>query len=213
MTQRSILSALALALAALTGAPACALTSKADALPIRYFTPDSGSAAPATARAPAEAGLELRLGRVTSGASLRERIAHRDAAHEVGFYDERRWTARPEGFARRRLERALFEERGLTHVVSGDAPILDVDVVSFEELRLPDRHGVRVELHVTLSDGRRVLYEGTEAVERPLAQGADIGAIVTELSRALEVASIDVARRVSAALRDRAPTTATATTR
>ncbi len=117
----------------------CALTTKADVVPIRYFSPEhvkprlnSGDAVPA---APANASVEVRLGRVTSGPNLRERIAYRDAAYELGYYDDARWSERPETFVRRELGRTLFEEHGFRRVFGGVSPTLDVEVISFDDMR------------------------------------------------------------------------------
>src|SRR5262245_40298154 len=110
---------------------ACALTSKGDALRIRYFTPESthvrvtsaspgcpiptgaGSACPVPANAWDHHTRAVELGRVWSGLHLREKIAYRDGAFEVGYYDDLRWTERPEVFVRRTLGRTLYEDHGM----------------------------------------------------------------------------------------------------
>jgi cholesterol transport system auxiliary component len=191
----------ALVIAAVLAASGCALTSKSDALDIRYFTPD----APALAAAPPNraAGAELRLGRVTSGAGLHEKIAFSDGGHEVGYYDERRWTERPELYVRRALTRALYERRGLKHVVGGEAPTLDVDVVGFEEIKNASKHLVRVELRIQLSDDHAAILDATRTVERPVRADKKFDAVVEAMGEALDAASDQVAASVAAALEQR----------
>jgi hypothetical protein len=122
------------------GTGGCALTSKANVVDIRYFSPEqvkprltSADDPPALALAAPNASLDLRLGRVSSGPNLRERIAFRNAAYELGYYESWRWTERPEAFVRRELGRKLFEEHGLHRVFAGTAPTLDVEVIAFDE--------------------------------------------------------------------------------
>src|SRR4029078_3767284 len=100
------------------------------------FTPESTAPTVHAPRATAS-NLRLRLGRVVAGSSCPEQIPYRDSDHELGFYEERRWTERPEVYLRRALARALFEERGATRVVSGFAPTLDVELTAREEIRAP----------------------------------------------------------------------------
>src|SRR5687768_6369916 len=114
------------ALCALLGG--CALTSKSEPWTSRYFTPEAagGSESPAD---PADAGgARLRLGRVSAGKHLRERIAFRRSEHELGYYDDRRWTEQPDVYLRRALSAALFEERGIHRVVSSGSPTLEVEL-------------------------------------------------------------------------------------
>jgi len=144
----------------------CALTSKADAISPRYFSPQPQSALHSTKAVNA---FELRLGAVTSAAHLDDRMAYRIGRSEMGFYDDQRWTENPEAYLRRALERDLFEERGLSRIVSGTAPILDVELTAFEELRgKPAR--VRVTLGFVLRDDRRSFAERTLDLERPVVQ-------------------------------------------
>src|SRR5689334_19308246 len=80
----------------------CALTQKATPINARYFSPEpaASSRSPAAERA-AGSGLELRLGRVMAGAHIRERIVYRDSEYELGFYDDRLWSERPDAYLRR----------------------------------------------------------------------------------------------------------------
>ena len=78
---------------------ACALTSKSEPLLTRYFSPDYIGAPPrqVVPASTASAGRgQLRLGDVRGGSHLRERILYRDSDEALGYYEQRRWTERPE---------------------------------------------------------------------------------------------------------------------
>ena len=69
----------------------CALTSKSEVVEVRSFTPERTMTASTPTLTSANAGMEaapapidLRLAKVTSGPHLRERIAYREANHEIG---------------------------------------------------------------------------------------------------------------------------------
>jgi cholesterol transport system auxiliary component len=192
---------------------ACALFSKAAPLAPRYFTPEDGSAAAAqrgVGQAPASETRQLRLGGVRGGSQLRERIMFRDSAHELGYYEDRRWTERPEAYLRRALARALFEERGLVRVVSGSAPTLDAELIAFEEIRAPE-HKARVQVIITLDDDRIGSLQETITVEKPVrrdAPGDDADAAVEALAAALHQCVTQIADRVTAKLVS-APATST----
>lgn len=146
----------------------CALTSKAEVVTPRYFSPEREH--PARSE-PASQPYELKLGQVSSASHLDERMAYRVGGSEMGFYDERRWTEIPEAYLRRALTRDLFEQRALSRIVSGDAPTLDVELTAFEELRGRPTQA-RVTLHFSLRDERRSLLERTLELEQPVAEGA-----------------------------------------
>ena len=76
---------------------ACALTSKAEVVTPRYFSPEpmAGGHSP---KVPEK--LELRLGEVSSASHLDERIAYRVGGAEMGFYEDQRWTENPEAYRR-----------------------------------------------------------------------------------------------------------------
>jgi cholesterol transport system auxiliary component len=187
----------AIALLALAG---CALTSKGDALAVRWFDPETAKprltsaeqGAPVTMGAPA-----IELGRVSSGINLREKIAYRDSPYEVGYYDDKRWTERPELYVRRGLARTLFEERGMRRALAGQAPIVDVEVLAFEELRR-ERPAARIQLRVVVHDDRDSLLEKTITVERPAPRTTDgFGGFVQAMAEALDAATEEVANDVS----------------
>lgn len=170
----------------------CALLTKQDPLEPRYFSPtlsdgalERSGEAREGARAPQ--GLALRLGRVSSAASLKERIMHRDSLHEVGFYEERRWTERPEVFLRRALSRSLFEEHGLSRIVSGAGQTLEVELSELEEVR-GSSPVARLRITYALHDEHLVRRARTLVIERPLAPSADGEAIAAALGEALREA-------------------------
>lgn len=173
----------------------CALTSKADALFPRYFSPEQ-----ATRQGPPAAvgNLGLRLGQVSSATYIDERISYRLSGSEVGFYDDRRWTEVPENYLRRALEHELFEQRGLQRIVTGAGPSLDVELTAFEELRgKPTR--ARVTLTFSLRDERRSLLEKSLRLEREVTAqaGADPEqSLAATLSIALADAVSSVATQV-----------------
>jgi cholesterol transport system auxiliary component len=174
----------------------CALTSKADATLPRYFSPELPR------KPPLEGNLrfsfELRLGRVTAGSHIREKIVYRQSKYEVGFYDDRLWTERPDAYLRRALGRVLFEEKGLRSAVSGPAPVLDIELVNFEEIRTP-AHIALVRLTFSLRDDRAIRFQHTLAVERPIAQVAKTSApdaLAEALGEALARAVLEAAEYV-----------------
>jgi cholesterol transport system auxiliary component len=207
MSSRARTRIAAAAAASLLGA--CALTSKSEPLVPRYFSPDylagesAARAVPASTGAPAP---QLRLGDVSGGTHLRERILYRDRDNALGYYEERRWTERPEDYLRRALARALFEERGMQRVVSGGAPTLEVELIGFEEIRAPQRR-VRVQAVVVLHDERIVWMEETVTVERPVRSAApgDVGPVVRALSEALRESVTYIADRVASSVAAKSP--------
>lgn len=193
-----------LAAALISLAPACALTSKADSNVFRYFTPEGLDAqqppAQTVASSQSPAGIQLRLGRVTSAAYLRESIAYRDSSFEVGYFDDARWTERPDIYVRRALSRVLFEQRGMQEIVSGPGPTVDVELEAFEELRAP-RHAARVKMTWTLRDDQFVRVQETFTVERDLPAGASTPSDVARaIGSALDEAVTRIAGRTSKVL-------------
>lgn len=182
----------------------CALTSNAPPVDVRYFSPEAlhgaYGAAPVRLTAADVEAPKLRLGRVRSASYLRSRIVYRTSGVELGTYDDRRWTEDPDVYVRRSLDRALFHERPLAEVLSGDAPVLDVDVVAFEEDRRGAARSGRVELEYVLHDDRNVLASGRIAVERP-ARSSAMRDIVAAIAAALDEAAAKTADVVAARIR------------
>ncbi len=182
----------------------CALTSKSDSVILRYFALDGSRAQPH----PAPAGqtktsdLQLRLGRVNAASYLKERIAYRDANVEVGYYDDLRWTEKPESYLRRALARAFFEDHGLKQIVSGFGPTVEVELSAFDELRGP-KPGVRVEMTWLLRDEQVVSVQQSFVIERPLATTKGEAApadVATALSAALDEGVQRIVAQVTTAL-------------
>lgn len=195
---RRIVVALAFALA--TGG--CGgIFASSDVKDPRYFAPSTperekeASARPEAAAAP----LKLRIGRVSSGEHLRQRIVFRSSPVEVGEYEEFRWTEKPEEFVRRALLRSLFEDRGLTQAVGGVTPTVDVEVLAFEEVRHGDKRAARVAVSYAVRDDRVVIAAHTVTIERDATDG-DMERVVEAMSSALDEASTTIADEVLKAL-------------
>lgn len=194
--------ALLMALAATLPSLGCAAFSKSTPLEIRYFTPEVEAPGAHLSEPPAGAPtLSLRLGRVVGGPELGQEMAWRDSPLEVGFYDNSRWTERPEAFVARALNRALFGSGRLRHVLAGPAPVLDVRVLAFEEIR-PQNGGprmARVALAVLLHDDRTALLERRFAQE-VVVQGGQVEQFVQGLSLAMQQVVEQVTEQVVATL-------------
>lgn len=184
----------------ISGVSGCALTSKSEALDVRYFTPERVKTQLTSSR-PSDAtnntSLGLELGRISSASHIREKMAFRDASWEIGYYEDRRWTERPEAFVRRELGRTLFEERGFRRSVgSANAPTLEVELIAFEEIRAKPIHVARVQVRIILHDGRDVLHEETVTVDKPLPNNeSSTEALVAATADALDAAADLVADR------------------
>jgi cholesterol transport system auxiliary component len=178
----------------------CALLGKSDPLTPRYFTltGDPREGAPSSTNTATTGGPRLALGRVSASAALRERIVYRSAEHEVGYYEDRRWTERPDVYLRRALVTALFERRGLTRAVSGAAPILQAELVTFEEIR-GKRPRVRMQVAFTLDDNRSLQVTETITIERDVAQASgdkQANAVVVAFGEALRAGVDQIADHV-----------------
>jgi ABC-type uncharacterized transport system auxiliary subunit len=196
-----------LALLACASSAGCALTSRSEPMPMRYFSAEA--AAPASTRAQRSAlapgsDLPLRLDRVRSSSHLADAIAYRSAEHEVGYYEGEHWTERPSDFLERALERALYQDQGLKRVISGASETLVVELTSFEEIRGP-RPVARFEATITLHDEATSQLVQTVRVERPIApsqaaQGDSDDApprVVAALAAALEAGVDQIAQVVA----------------
>jgi cholesterol transport system auxiliary component len=180
------------------GISGCALTSRSEPIRIRYYTLEDSAA---QSSAPAQRDvLELRIGRIDAGQHLDEEIAFRNGPHELEYYDDRRWTEKPQEYLRRALNRALFQDRGVTRMFGGQAPALDVELVQFEQVLGP-KPMVHVQANVMLRDDRRSTFSQTFDVERPYAAEDTSGdAAATAFSSALRDAVGNIADRVVAEL-------------
>ena len=176
--------------------PGCALLSKSAPLEARYFSPDVETPPPGPENQ-APGALRLRLGQVQSGGHLRERMVYRSSGEEVGYYNDRRWTERPEAYLRRALSRSLFEVHGVTRVVSGAAPTLDAELVAFEEIK-GEKHKVRVQIVMRLDDVTMGSTQRTITVEQEVVgtNEEDPQPVVQALSRALADAVAQISDEV-----------------
>jgi cholesterol transport system auxiliary component len=200
VTQRSAVKAtvvLSLALGIATLSAGCALMSKAEQMSPRYFSPAADRNRGGAQGSLDLSRLKLRIGQIDSAAHLEERIAYRLSDTELVYYQDRRWTEPPEEYLRRALSHELFERRGVGRVVGGAAPTLDVELVSFEQVR----HGkprARLALSFSLRDERRSLLERTIVVEEPLGPAAakdEAEQLALALSNALTKAVAELADR------------------
>lgn len=186
----------------------CALLSKGEVSMRRYFSPDLSVDAPV--RSVRASSLELRLGRVTASDSLDERMMLRTSAQEISFYDDRLWTEKPETYLRRGLSRILFEERGLRSILRGAGPTLDVELISFEEVK-SQAHVGRVKVAFTLSDERVVSLQETVCVDRPVVVASsetEASAVARAMGEALRDVVAEIAQRVMVELERAAPVVA-----
>ncbi len=174
----------------------CALTSKSAPAPLRWYTPEALDTPRITSvdveTSKTAASPRLRLGRVTSSAHLRNRIVYRHAPHELGTYEDDRWTETPESYLRRALERQLFEEGPFVRGYSPALPTLDVELVAFEEVRRGDVYSGRVQVTWALRDEATLLASGEAVVERPAA-GPSMADVVAAIGAALGAATSEVA--------------------
>jgi ABC-type uncharacterized transport system auxiliary subunit len=168
----------------------CALFSRGASVETAWYTPELRGAGQGSAEHQPLG--ELRLGRVTSGADLGLRIAYGDGLYQIGYYENSRWTERPQHYVRRAVARALFEEGPFRRTLTGEAPTLDVEVIDFEEVKGPTTHAARISLHVVLS-ADRVLLERTVSVSKAVAGNAFDG-FVAAMSQALEASAREVER-------------------
>ncbi len=215
MTRFALLLGFALSVAPSVG---CALFSRGATVDERWYTPelfaidrhdDAASRGPSGVAEPQRSGCALRIGRVSAAGGLGLRIAYGDGLFQVGYYDGRRWTERPDQYVRRALSRAIFEDAACERAVGPAAPTLDVEVFEFEEVKAPTEHAARVGLRVVLA-ADRTLLERTVRVSEPV-HGEIFDAFVAALARALDRAVREVGVGVEDALRQ-APREATAIT-
>lgn len=182
----------------------CALTSKSEPMIPRYFDLDQARLSSAGTRVVDTPRAErLRLGQVEASEHLDERLVFRSTSQEIGYYERQRWSERPREYLRRALSRELYERRGLTRVVSGRAPTLEVELSSFEEVR-GGRSIARVRLTYVLHDEESVRLERTLTVERPVRPSASprerSSAVVAAMAEAMQEAVLLIAQQVTNAL-------------
>jgi cholesterol transport system auxiliary component len=189
----------------------CAFFTKSDPVVFRYFSPETIGDRPdpaGVAQAMPPSRLDLRMGRINAASYVKDRIAFRDKDFEIGYYEELRWTEKPEAYLRRALGRALFEEQGVRRIISGSGPTLDVDLDAFEELRSP-RHAARIQVTWVLHDDQRVQIQETFTIERVIASTEPSGpaGIAAAMAEAFNESVKRVVARVMVALSQSTTTT------
>lgn len=179
----------------LVGLASCALTSKSPPLDVHYFAPPIHPVA--TEHRQLEPRAQLQLGRIVPSQLLRHHVVVRMSPVELQRYETMRWTDSPEAYVRRSLALALFEGHPLEQAIGGDAPMLDVDVLAFEEVRHGMQRLGRVELRYVLHDASHVIARGTVATERE-ARSRAMDDIVAAIGAALDAATTELAARIAA---------------
>ena len=183
----------------LAGASGCALFKKSEPLEVRYFSPTPPVTAAAGSESAAPSELRVRVGKIQAASHIDRRIVLRKSELELEYYHDLRWTEAPEEYVRRGLEEVLFEHMGLVQVVSGPAPTLEVELVSFEEVKEPSKHVGRVVLSVSLADERTERFRRTIVSEKPIRSDTPEAA-VDALSQALQTSLDQVAHQTTVAL-------------
>jgi cholesterol transport system auxiliary component len=143
----------------------------------------------------------LHIRRVSATTDLATRIAFGDGAYEVGYYEQRRWTESPDLYVRRALDRALCQERAFRCDGEGDAALLEVDVLRFQEVKTEKAHSALVSLRVVLTTDRPLLDDTIQVVEP--VDGTSFDDVVAAIGRALDEAADRVANRVGSQLSER----------
>lgn len=149
-------------------------------LEVRWFDPlpPAGSVAELRSDVPA-----IRIRRVRAPAWMRDRIATRTSAVELGFHDDLRWTDAPPKLVEEALERELFIARAIPRAVSERSAVLDVEVTSFEEAREGLAASGVVGVRARLGDARdRVVLERDFVARVPMS--GDGGAAIAAAIRA-----------------------------
>lgn len=176
----------------------CALTSKADSVVFRYFSPEVPSPAGRAAETAVGRGLELRIGRVAAAAYLKDRIVFREGVQELHYYDRLRWSEKPEAFVRRAVGRALFEERGLRELVSRSGPTLEIELDVLDELR-GSAPTARARATWLVRDEQTVLVQKTITIDRTIGPKKSPPEVAKALGEALaEVVQTIAAEAVTA---------------
>ena len=179
----------AICAAALLGG--CALFGKGKPLELRYFELQAGSARTlahtggAPSQQPATSAQHLRLGTISAARHLDRRFVERTSAQEIRYHDEWRWTDQPEIFLRRALSRELFERAGVTRVLSGVAPTLEVELTALEERSKGDRKRAVAAALAVLHDDRAQLWQRNLEVSVEVGGGDPAAALADALGRAL----------------------------
>lgn len=177
----------------------CALLGKGKPLQVRYFDLEGQAAYQPKAPVPSA---RLRLGTVSAVRAIDRRFASRESTHELSYHDGLRFTDQPEKFLARNLGQNLFERAGVTRVVSGLAPTLDVELTAFEQL--PDARKVHVAALAVMHDDRVQLWQREFEGELAIGDGESAEAVADALSKALAQVAAKVTEETLQALAQQA---------
>jgi ABC-type uncharacterized transport system auxiliary subunit len=180
----------------------CALLGKSKPLSVRYFD----LAADASYRPSVQtASPRLRLGSVRAARYIDRRFVTRQSAHELSYHDAWRFTDQPEAFLERELTENLFERAGLTRVVSGLAPTLEVELTAFEEDALSGARKAHVSARAVVHDDRVQLWQRSFEVAREVGTGDEAEALAGALGKALAEVAAQVTEETLRTLHPPAP--------
>ena len=168
---------------------------------IRYHLPVVELDPAADSTSASSAPRELRLRRVSSASSIRERIQWRDGEGRIGYWALDRWAERPVDVLERALSRVLFEQHGLQRSEAVTAQALDVELTAFELQRGAEgQDAARVAMVARLYEhsGGLALYERTLERTVPLGGGEPGAELSAALGQALVQLSIELAGAIDA---------------
>lgn len=182
------------------GLSGCALMGKSKPLTIRYFdlAPDASYQPRAQA-----ASARLRLGQVRAVRYIDRRFVSRESTHELRYHDALRFSDQPEAFLARTLSQNLFERAGITRVVSGVAPTLEVELTAFEENGRAGAHKAEVAARAIIHDDRVQLWQRSFSVSRALGSGDEPEALATALGQALAEVAAQITEQTLQTLAER----------
>lgn len=181
----------------------CALMGKSKPLTIRYFDLASDTSYHPRAQA---AAARLRLGQVRAVRYIDRRFVSRESAHELRYHDTLRFSDQPEAFLARALSQNLFERAGVTRVVSGVAPTLEVELTAFEERVSSGTHKAEVAARAIIHDDRVQLWQRSFSATRALASGDKPEALASALGQALAEIAAQITEETLATLAQRSAT-------
>jgi ABC-type uncharacterized transport system auxiliary subunit len=184
--ERSSHLLLALALLCASG---CALLGKGKPLSVRYFDLEADTSYRPSVQV---ASPRLRLGSVSAARYIDRRFVSRRSAHELSYHDGWRFSDQPEAFLERALSENLFERAGLTRVVSGLSPTLEVKLTAFEENALSGAHKAHVSVLAVVHDDRVQLWQRSFEVTREVGAGDEAEALAGALGKALAEVAVQV---------------------
>jgi ABC-type uncharacterized transport system auxiliary subunit len=148
--------------------------------------------------------MRIALGDVRGGSYLRDRIMYRQSGSELGFYEEHRWVDQPASYLRRALARELFDRHGVAPVLTGPGATLEVQLVSFEEVRAP-RRVAHFEAVYFLYGGGLDGVERSVVLEQAIPQTDDpIEGVVQALGQAVALGARRIANDVVSELQAQA---------